>query len=352
MAEKILNNILDAVGNTPCIRLNRIPQKYGLRCEVVAKCEFLNPGGSVKDRVGKNMVLTAEAEGRLKPGAVLVEPTSGNTGVALSMAAAVRGYEMVITMSSKMSHEKEVTMNALGAKVIRTPASLLSEHPDSLFGVANRLVEEKGCIMLDQYNNPANPKAHELTAMEIYNQCDGKIDMVVCSTGTGGTMTGIATRLKELLPNVIIVGADPVGSILADPEHDEVSPYMVEGVGYDFIPKVCERDRVDRWVKTVDKESFELALELNRLEGLMVGGSSGAALSGALQAAKDLREDQRCVVILPDTLRNYLGKFADNNWMIERGLAKGEVIRPTYEALAKEVKELKERLAKYESPSQ
>ncbi|CCW69697.1 unnamed protein product [Phytomonas sp. Hart1] len=299
------------------------------------------------------MIRTAEAEGRLKPGSVLVEATSGNTGVGLSMAAAVRGYGMVITMTKKMAYEKEVAMTALGAKVIRTPTSVPSDHPDSLFGVANRLVKEKGYVMLDQYNNSANPQAHyDGTAMEIYDQCDGKVDMVVSAAGTGGTVSGISRRLKELLPNITIVGADPVGSLLADPEHDKVSPFLVEGIGYDFVPKVCERNRVDRWVKVNDKESFEVALELSSLEGLMVGGSSGSALAAALKAAKDLREDQRCVVILPDTLRNYLGKFADKNWMIEHGLLEGEVTRPSYEVLENQVDELKKRLAKYETPSE
>lgn len=348
--ETILDSALDAVGQTPCIRLNRVPQKYNIACEVVAKCEFLNPGGSVKDRIGKQMVLDAEADGRLKPGSVIVEATSGNTGIGLSMAAAVRGYRMIITMPKKMSQEKEATLNALGAEVIRTETSLPYDHPESLIGVARRLRDEKGYVLLDQYYNPSNPASHyHHTAQEIFDQCGGKLDMVVIAAGTGGTITGVAKKLKELDPSIIVVGVDPVGSILANPsEPAEPVAYQVEGIGYDFVPGVCERQYVDRWVKTRDAESFDLARELHRKEGLLVGGSSGSAMAGVLEAAKDLRKDQRCVVLFADGIRNYLGKFADNNWMIEHGFAKGEITRPTYDSLAKEVAELKAKLAKYE----
>ncbi|KAG5482134.1 hypothetical protein CUR178_05991 [Leishmania enriettii] len=350
----ILANTLEAVGNTPCIRLNRVPQKHGIRCEVVAKCEFLNPGGSVKDRIGKQMVLDAEKCGTLKPGSVIVEATSGNAGIGLSLAAAVRGYRMVITMPKKMSHEKETTLQVLGAEVIRTETSLPHDHPDSLIGIARRLRDEKGYVLLDQYKNPSNPGAHyEHTGQEIYDQCGGEIDMVVICTGTGGTITGVAKKLKELNPSVIVVGVDPVGSIIADPEHPtEAVLYHVEGIGYDFVPDVCERKYVDRWVKTRDQESFDLALELHREEGLLVGGSSGSAMAGVLEAAKDLRPDQRCVVLFADGIRNYMAKFADVNWMIEHGFRSGEVTRPTYEALQRQLEEAKAKLAKYESGAQ
>lgn len=349
-SHRVLNNVLEAVGNTPCIRLNRVPKKHGVQCEVVAKCEFMNPGGSVKDRIGKQMVLDAEASGRLKPGDVIVEATSGNTGIGLSMAAAVQGYKMVITMPKKMSMEKEVTLNALGAEVIRTETSLPHDHPDSLLGVAQRLEREKGYALLNQYTNPSNPGAHyQYTGQEIYDQCGGKVDMVVMTTGTGGTMTGVAKRLKELLPNIIVVGVDPVGSILADPENSTVGSYQVEGIGYDFIPDVCHRQYVDRWVKTKDQESFDLARELHREEGMLVGGSSGSAMAGVLEAAKDLRPDQRCVVLFADGIRNYLGKFADSNWMIENGFMKGTVTRPTYDSLAAKVAELEKKVAELEA---
>ncbi|KAG5503764.1 hypothetical protein JIQ42_07280 [Leishmania sp. Namibia] len=350
----ILANALEAVGNTPCIRLNRVPQKHGIRCEVVAKCEFLNPGGSVKDRIGKQMVLDAEKCGTLKPGSVIVEATSGNTGIGLSLAAAIRGYRMVITMPKKMSHEKETTLQVLGAEVIRTETSLPHDHPDSLIGIARRLRDEKGYVLLDQYKNPSNPGAHyEHTGQEIYDQCGGKVDMVVICTGTGGTITGVAKKLKELNPSVIVVGVDPVGSIIADPKHpSEAVLYHVEGIGYDFVPDVCERKYVDRWVKTRDQESFDLALELHREEGLLVGGSSGSAMAGVLEAAKDLRPDQRCVVLFADGIRNYMAKFADANWMIEHGFRSGEVTRPTYETLQRQLEEAKAKLATYESGTQ
>ncbi|KAK7195105.1 cystathionine beta-synthase [Novymonas esmeraldas] len=350
----ILANALEAIGNTPCIRLNRVPQKHGIQCEVVAKCEFFNPGGSVKDRIGKQMVLDAQKSGRLKPGSAIVEATSGNTGIGLSMAAAICGYRMVITMPKKMSHEKEATLHALGAEVIRTETSLPYDHPESLIGVARRLRDEQGYVLLDQYNNPSNPGAHyEFTGQEIFDQCGGKVDMVVISAGTGGTITGVAKKLKELDPNIIVVGVDPVGSVIADPENPgESISYQVEGIGYDFVPAVCERQYVDRWVKTRDQESFDLARELHREEGLLVGGSSGSVLAGVLEAAKDLRPDQRCVALFADGIRNYLAKFADDNWMIEHGFMQGTVTRPTYESLQKQLAEAQARLAKYESAAQ
>lgn len=338
---RILSNVLDAVGNTPCIRLNRVPQKHGIQCEVVAKCEFFNPGGSVKDRIGKQMVVDAEKQGRLKSGSRIVEATSGNTGIGLSLAAAVKGYSMTITMPKKMSHEKEATLNALGARVIRTETSLPYDHPDSLIGVARRMEKEEGYVLLDQYYNPSNWEAHyNHTGQEIYDQCEGRLDMLVVTTGTGGTMTGVAKRLKELLPKIVVVGVDPVGSLLADPEHPPVDPkpYHVEGIGYDFVPGVCHRQYVDTWVKSRDKESFDLARALHKEEGLLVGGSSGSALYGVLEAAQSLKPDQRCVVIFADGIRNYLGKFADPNWMIEKGFDEGVVRRPTYDALEEKLK--------------
>nr|AGT02543.1 cystathionine beta-synthase [Herpetomonas muscarum] len=346
----ILSDVLEAVGNTPCIRLNHVPQAHGIKCEVVAKCEFFNPGGSVKDRIGKQMVVDAEASGRLKKGDKIVEATSGNTGIGLSLAAAVRGYPIVITMPKKMSHEKEATLNALGAQVIRTETSLPHDHPDSLIGIAHRMEKEEGYVLLNQYTNKSNPEAHYAhTGQEIFDQCGGKVDMVVLTTGTGGTMTGVAKKLKELIPGVIVVGVDPVGSILADPEHDTVGSYHVEGIGYDFIPDVCHRQYVDRWVKSKDQESFDLARELHKKEGLLVGGSSGSAMAGVLEAAKDLKEGQRCVVLFADGIRNYLAKFADDNWMIEHGFMQGKIHRPTYDSLAQELAETKARLAKYEA---
>lgn len=341
----ILKDALEAVGQTPCIRLNRVPKMNGLKCEVVAKCEFFNPGGSVKDRIGKQMFVDAQESGRMKPGDNVIEATSGNTGIGMSMSAAVLGYNMTIALPTKMSHEKEVTLKALGANVIRTPM-VPSEHPDSLISVAKRYEAEHGYHFLNQYTNESNWKSHyEGTGKEIFEQCGGKIDMVVLGTGTGGTMTGVAKFLKEKIPGVIVVGVDPHGSILADPDAPaEDVAYQVEGIGYDFVPGVCHRQYVDKWVKTGDVESFRLARELLKHEGLLVGGSCGSAMAGVVEAAKDLREDQRCVVLFADGIRNYLSKYADDNWMIEKGFMTGEITRPTYDSLLKENAELKAKL--------
>jgi cystathionine beta-synthase len=303
------------------VRLNHIPKQHGIQCEMVAKCEFFNPGGSIKDRIGVRMILEAEKSGRIKPGDTLIEPTSGNTGIGLSLAAAVRGYNMIITMPEKMSQEKSNILKALGAKIIRTPTNAASDSPESHLSVAKRLnAEIPNSHILNQYANPNNPLAHyEETAEEILSQCGGKIDMVVIGAGTGGTITGVAKKLKEVLPHIIVVGVDPVGSLLADPEHDKVGSYMVEGIGYDFVPDVLDRKLVDRWIKTEDKESFLMARELIRREGLLCGGSSGSAVYAAIQAAKDLKPGQRCVVILPDSVRNYMTKFLSDEWMITNG---------------------------------
>lgn len=321
MPEEIRNSILDCVGNTPIVRLNRIGVKDGLKCELVVKCEYLNPGGSVKDRIGRQMVLDAEDQGRIKQGiTTLVEPTSGNTGIGLSMAAAARGYKCIITLPMKMSKEKVSVLQALGSKVIRTPTEAAWDAPDSHISVANKLAAENAdYVVLDQYKNPSNPRAHEDgTAQEIFRQCGGKLDMLVIAAGTGGTISGTARALKKLIPTVRVVGVDPHGSML----HDDKAPvhtYHVEGIGYDFLPDVMDRGVVDEWVVTHDQESFTLARRLIREEGLLVGGSSGSALAGALQAAQKLGPGQRCLVILPDSIRNYLTKFVDDDWMIERG---------------------------------
>lgn len=293
------------------------------------KCEFLNPGGSVKDRIGFRMVEDAEAQGRLTPGCTIIEPSSGNTGIGLAMACAVKGYKCIIVMSEKMSTEKSDTLSVLGASVVRTPNEAAFDAPDGLFGVAKRLNEEiVGSVILDQYENPGNPLAHyDGTGEEIVQQCDGKVDMVVCGSGTGGTITGIAKKVKEVCPNAIIVAADPEGSALAVPESlnkTDVQFYEVEGIGYEFIPNVCHRDVVDRWIKTNDKVSFPLARRLISEEGILSGGSSGAALYAALQAAKELKEGQKCVVVLPDGIRNYMTKFVSDNWMEARNFKETE----------------------------
>ncbi len=329
----IYDSILDAVGRTPLVRLSRIARDLGR--ELLGKCEFMNPGGSVKDRIGVRMLLEAEKSGRIKPGDTLIEPTSGNTGIGLALAAAIRGYRMIITMPEKMSREKQVVLEALGAEIIRTPTEAPWDSPESHIGVAKRLREVlPNAHILDQYSNPDNPKAHEEgTAREILEQTGGQLDAVVIAAGTGGTITGVARVFKREVPGVKIIGVDPEGSILAGP--GEIKPYKVEGIGYDFIPDVLDRSLVDEWVKTNDRDSFRTARRLIRLEGLLVGGSSGAAVWAALQVAGGFREGARIVVVLPDSVRNYLSKFLDDRWMRENGFAEpdwaigtvGEILR-------------------------
>jgi cystathionine beta-synthase len=318
----ILDTIGDAVGNTPMVRLSRIGRD--LPCELLGKCEFMNPGGSVKDRIGVRMLEDAEREGRIKPGDTLIEPTSGNTGIGLALAGAIKGYRVIVTMPEKMSHEKQVVLEALGAEIIRTPTEAAWDSPESHIGVAKRLNEVMpNSHILDQYSNPSNPLAHEEgTGREIIEQTGGKLDAVVIGAGTGGTITGVARVIKRELPHVKVIGADPIGSILAGPA--EIKSYKVEGIGYDFIPNVLDRELVDRWVKTNDKDSFRVARQLIRQEGLLVGGSSGTAVWAAMQVAKDFEPGSRIVVILPDSIRNYLTKFVDDAWMRRHGFLQAD----------------------------
>lgn len=308
-----LNNILDAIGKTPSVRLHRIGSE--LECELYGKCEFLNPGGSVKDRIAYHMVEEAEKSGRIKPGDTLIEASSGNTGIGLAMTGAVKGYQVIITMPAKMSHEKEVVIEALGAKIYRTPTEAAWNDPESHISLAKKLEKElPHAHFIDQYNNPINPSAHyETTAIEIIDDIGDQLAMVVIGVGTGGTITGIAKQLKQKMPHVKIVGVDPYGSILGG--GTEVHTYQVEGIGYDFIPKVLDNNLVDEYIKVNDEDSFQMARRLIKEEGLLVGGSSGSAVWAALQAAKHLKKDQKCLVILPDSIRNYLTKFVDNQWM-------------------------------------
>ncbi|XP_031846235.2 cystathionine beta-synthase isoform X2 [Nomia melanderi] len=320
---RILPDILTAIGQTPLIKLNNIPKSHGIKCDIYAKCEFLNPGGSVKDRIAYRMIQDAEEKNLLKPGYTIIEPTSGNTGIGLAMVAAVKGYKCIIVMPEKMSNEKVYILRALGAEIVRTPTEATLDSPEAHFNVAYKLQKEiPNSIVLDQYVNPGNPLAHyDQTALEIWKQCDGKIDYVILGAGTGGTVTGIGRKLKELSPSIQIIAVDPKGSILArSPElQDTVDFYEVEGIGYDFIPTVLDHDVIDKWIKTEDLESFNAARMLIREEGLLCGGSSGAALTATLKIAKDLPEGKRVVVILPDGIRNYMTKFVSDHWMEARG---------------------------------
>ncbi|MBX3127748.1 MAG: cystathionine beta-synthase [Polyangiaceae bacterium] len=318
----ILDSVIDAVGSTPLVRLSRIGRD--LPCELLGKLEFMNPGGSVKDRIGVRMLLEAEKAGRIRPGDTLIEPTSGNTGIGLALAAAIKGYRMIITMPEKMSREKQVVLEALGAEIIRTPTEAAWDSPESHIGVARRLQQiMPRAHILDQYGNPDNPTAHEEgTGAEILEQCGGKLDACVMTAGTGGTITGVARALKRALPECQIIGVDPEGSILAGP--GEIRSYKVEGIGYDFIPDVLDRGIIDRWVKSNDRDSFRVARQLIRQEGLLCGGSSGAAVWAAMQIAKELPKGSRVVTILPDSIRNYLTKFADDAWMRQHGFQESD----------------------------
>ena len=312
----IYNNILDTIGKTPLVRLNKISAH--LDCSVYVKCEFFNPGGSVKDRIAYNMICKAEEEGLIQKGDTLIEPTSGNTGVGIALAGAVLGYKTIIIMPEKMSQEKEVTLKALGAEIRRTPTDVAWDHKDSHISLARRLVKElPRAFILDQYANPNNVAAHyEGTAVEILNDLDQKVDMIVAGAGTGGTLTGLSKKIKEVCPSCEIIGVDPIGSILAG--EGPVQPYEVEGIGYDFIPEVLDRSRLTEWVKTTDKESFYNVKKLIREEGILAGGSSGSVITALLKTAPRLKKNQTCVAILPDGIRNYMSKFLNDKWMQEK----------------------------------
>ena len=313
----IYSNILATIGHTPVVKINHIGAE--LACELYGKCEYFNPGGSVKDRIGYEMVSNAARSGRIKPGDTLIEPTSGNTGIGIALAGAVMGYNIVITMPNKMSHEKQAVLERLGATIYRTRTEAAWNDPDSHISLARQLHQQiPNSHLLDQYANQDNPNAHyHGTAQEIIDDFGPDLDMVVAGVGTGGTITGIARRLKEYNPAIKIIGVDPIGSILGG--GDEIKPYHVEGIGYDFFPEVLDNTLIDQYIKTNDADSFRIARQLIRKEGLLVGGSSGAAMWGALQAAQELKKGQKCLVILPDSIRNYMSKHANDEWMHEQG---------------------------------
>jgi cystathionine beta-synthase len=309
-------NLLDAIGNTPLLRLTKIGR--GLRCTFLGKLEMLNPGGSVKDRIGLPMIEAAEREGLLRPGGTIIEPTSGNTGVGLAMAAAIKGYRCIFTMPDKMSQEKIALLRAYGAEVVITPTAVPPESPESYYRVADRLTEEiPGAFQPNQYHNENNPQAHYLTTgPELWKQTEGSITHFVVSVGTGGTITGAGRYLKEMNPDIVVVGADPEGSIFTS---DEIHPYLVEGIGKESWPDTLDPSVIDRWVTVSDRNSFLTARQITREEGLLVGGSSGTAVWAALEVARELGPDAVMVVILPDSGRSYLSKVYNENWMLEHG---------------------------------
>lgn len=332
---KFYQNITETIGNTPLVKLNKLSQGY--KPTIFVKVEFFNPGGSVKDRIGVEMIEEAEREGRLKPGGTIVESTSGNTGLGLAIAAAVKGYKCIFTMPDKMSIEKIMLLRAYGAEVIVTPTAVPHESLESYTEVAKKIVRETpNSILANQYYNPKNPESHyKTTGPEIWKQTDGQIDYFICAIGTGGTISGAGKYLKEQNPNVKVVGIDPKGSVLREYFYTKkFSPvfktYKVEGIGQDYIPGVLQFQYVDEIIEVTDKESFLMARRLTREEGIFVGGSAGTALSGAMKVAERLSEKDVMVVLLPDTGERYLSKMYNDDWMKENRFLVPEKITIRY----------------------
>jgi cystathionine beta-synthase len=323
--------ILELVGGTPIVRLDKLSPRSG--AQILAKLEYLNPGGSVKDRIGPPMIEAAEREGKLKPGGTIVEPTSGNTGVGLAIAAAVKGYRCIFVMPDKMSQEKISLLRAYGAEVVITPTAVDHDSPESYYSVSSRLAEEiPGGFKPDQYSNMNNPQAHyEITGPEILEQTGGEIDALIISVGTGGTISGVGRYFKEHAPNVLIVGADPEGSVYTASDEAGVHPYLVEGIGKDTWPKTMDPDVVDEWIRVSDRESFLWARRLAREEGILAGGSAGTTLYAANVLAQRLGPGKRVLMLVPDSGRSYLSKIYDDNWMLEHGFVERHAPSPSVE---------------------
>ncbi len=320
-------SILSLIGNTPLVKINKVTG--GASCLILAKLEYLNPGGSVKDRIGVAMIDDAERKGLLKPGGTIVEPTSGNTGMGLALAATIRGYKVIFTMPDKMSEEKRRLLRALGGRVVIAPTNVPPDSPENYYNIARRIAREtQNAYMPDQYTNPNNPLVHyKTTGPEIWKQTDGRVDVVVIGMGTGGTITGVGKYLKEKKPEVKVVGVDPEGSIFYPRYYkaeEPIHPYKVEGIGEDFMPTTLVLDYVDEVIRVSDKDSFLTARRLAREEGLLVGGSAGATMYATLQVAKILPENKVVVAVFPDTGRNYLSKMYSDEWMLELGYIEAE----------------------------
>jgi cystathionine beta-synthase len=312
---QIHDSIVDAIGNTPLVRLSRIHPHGNL----VAKVESTNPGGSIKDRIGVGMIERAEENGWLKPGDTIVEPTSGNTGVGLAMAAAIKGYKLICVMQDKQSKEKQDLLTAYGAEVLLCPTNVDPEDPTSYYSVARELSGRPNHYQPDQYTNPANPQAHvQTTGPEIWEQTDGTIAIFAAGVGTGGTISGNARYLKEKNPDLMVVGVDPEGSIYTAATDADVTTYLIEGVGEDFWPETYDPDLTDRYEMVTDAEAFEMTRRMAVEEGILVGGSGGMAVVGALRVAEEYPE-KLTVVIIPDSGRSYLSKIFNDEWMAENG---------------------------------
>jgi cystathionine beta-synthase len=322
----VLDSFLDAMGDTPLVRLRSVSR--GVRPEILAKLEMLNPGSSVKDRIGVRMIEAAERQGLLRPGGTIVEPTSGNTGHGLAIAAAVRGYRCIFVMPDKMSQEKISLLRAYGAEVVICPTAVPPESPESYYRVADRLAAEiPGAFQPNQYHNPVNPQTHyDTTGPEIWEQTEGRLTAFVCGVGTGGTISGAGRYLKEQDPDVLVVGADPEGSIYSG---DTPRPYLVEGIGEDFMPSTFDPSVVDRYVRVSDRDSFLTARAITRQEGILVGGSSGTAVFAALAIAREVDDPEATIVVLlPDSGRQYMSKLYSETWMLQHGmLERPDVVR-------------------------
>jgi len=341
---EICDSALDLIGFTPMVRMSRLAKFFDIECELLAKVEFFNAGGSVKDRIGKRMIEEAEKSGRIKPGDVLIEATSGNTGIGLSLTAALKGYQMIICLPKKMSGEKVNTMKCLGAEILRTPTEAAWDAEDSHIFLSARLAKELNGHVLDQYINPGNPLAHyDGTAEEIVEQVGGKLDYMIMSAGTGGTISGTAKKLKEKIPGVQIVAVDPYGSILAEPDsmndgstrtgQKRLTAYQVEGIGYDFIPTVLDRQVADHWVKTDDDEAFAAMRAIVRHEGLLIGSSCGSTMAGAYRFIKEnnIGKDKRVAVLFADSSRNYMSKMMDDEWIKKTGFDTEPILKAASE---------------------
>jgi cystathionine beta-synthase len=323
--------LLELVGATPIVRLPKLSPPGS--AEILAKLEYLSPGGSVKDRIGLPMIERAEREGKLRPGGTIVEPTSGNTGVGLAIAAAIKGYRCIFVMPDKMSQEKIALLRAYGAEVVITPTAVEHDSPESYYSVSDRLAEEiPGGFKPDQYSNMSNPEAHyERTGPEIWEQTGGEIDAIVISVGTGGTISGVGRYFKERKPEVLIVGADPEGSVYTAHDESDLHPYLVEGIGKDTWPETMDPEVVDEWIRVSDQESFLVARRLAREEGILAGGSGGTSVWAAMQVALRLGPGKRVLTMIPDSGRNYLSKFLDDKWMLEHGFLERRAPTPTIE---------------------